>query len=162
MNVRRILFLALGLERVYPPQERSGGKDATEKLSEPNASKVYRRNILALASVVVLVGLAGGNPLELIVFGVKPTTDWAALVLGAAVIVVQLYWYVLRYHHLKEDGVIERDAASGPDGPRNLKIAWNNFRLVRKSADLWSNYVTVIVTAASWYFVVSWMIDGTS
>ena len=30
---------------------------------------------------------------------------------AVAVILAHLYWYVLRYHHLKEDGVIEQDSA---------------------------------------------------
>lgn len=160
MNVRRRLFLSLGLERVYPPQERERAKDATEKLSEPDASKAYRRNILALAGVVVVAGFAGADPRDIAVFGVKPAEDRGVLVLGLAVILVHVYWYVLRYHHLKEDGVVEPDPGANPNGLRQLKISWNDFRLVRKSADLWSNYVTVTLTVVSWCVVGSWICNG--
>ena len=39
-------------------------------------SRAYRRNILALASVFVVAGLAGADPHDLSVFGVKPDEDW--------------------------------------------------------------------------------------
>ena len=72
MNVRRILFLSLGLTRVYPPEDQRHAKETTEKLLEPDGSKACRRNILALAGVVVVAGFAGADPRDLIVFGVKP------------------------------------------------------------------------------------------
>ena len=109
---------------------------------------------------MVVAGFSGADPHDISVFGVKPAEDQGVLVLGVAVILVHVYWCLLRYHHLKEDGIIEPDPGSNPDGPSHLKISWNDFRLVRKSADLWSNYVTVILTAVSWYFVVSWIIEG--
>ena len=108
MKVRRILFLSPGLERVYPPEDRKSRKDTTEKLLEPDGARVCRRNILALASIVVVAGAAGADPRDLDVFGVKPTDDWGVLVLGVAAILAHVYWYVLRYYHLRDDGKIEQ------------------------------------------------------
>ena len=82
------------------------------------------------------------------------------LVLGVAVILAHLYWYVLRYHHLDEDGVIEVDPALSGRGADNLKISANHFTLVRKGADLFSNYTAFALTCLSWCFVASWIIGG--
>ena len=76
-------------------------------LVETDGSKVYRRNTLALASVLVLAGLAGADPGDLSVFGVKPDGDWGVIVISAAAIGTQLYWYILRYLHIKEDAEVE-------------------------------------------------------
>ena len=161
MNVRYFLFLSLGLTRVYPPQKRVYGLDTTEKLLEPDGARACRRNILALAGVVVLAGFAGADPREISVFGVKPSGDRGVLVLGVAVILSHLYWYFLRYHHLKEDGVIDQDPAVSGHGAENLKIAGNkSFCLVRKGADLFSNYAAIVLTCLSWFFVASWIIAG--
>ena len=96
MKIRRILFLLLGLERVCPPRDRKHAKETTEKLIEPEGARVCRRNILALAGVVVVAGAAGADPRDLDVFGVKPSDDWGVLVLGTAAILAHVYWYVLR------------------------------------------------------------------
>ena len=160
MKVRRILFLSLGLERVYPPQDRKRVKEATDKLLEPNGARVCRRNILALAGVVVVAGSAGADPRDLNVFGVKPSDDWGVLVLGSAAILAHVYWYVLRYYHLRDDGKIEQNPAMSGTGAEYLKIDWNDFRLVRRGADLFSNWATFILTGLSWCFIGSWIVGG--
>ena len=81
-------------------------------LSETDGSKAYRWNILALASVLVVAGLAGAEPRDLSVFGVKPSGDWGVTVISAAAILTQLYWYILRYLHMKEDAAIEQESRS--------------------------------------------------
>ena len=53
MNIRYFAFLSFGLTRVYPSQDREHAKQTTEKLLEPDGSKACRRNILALAGIVV-------------------------------------------------------------------------------------------------------------
>lgn len=164
VNIRYFLFLSLGLERVYPPKDRGYERNSTEKLLEPAGAKACRRNILALAGVVVVAGLAGSDPREISVFGVKPSGDRGVLVLCVTVILSHLYWYFSRYHHMKEDGVIEQDSAlkhlKGYDA-EYLKIAGNkSFTLVRKGADLLSNYAAIVLTILSWVFVASWIIGG--
>ena len=149
MKIRRILFLLFGLTRVYPPEDRKGAKETTEKLLEPDGARVCRRNILALAGVVVVTGLAGADPRDLIVFGVKPADDWGVAVLGLAAILAHVYWYVLRYYHLRDDGKIE---------PECLKIDGNDFRLVRRGADLFSNWAAFVLTVLSWWFIGSWIV----
>lgn len=161
MNVRRFLFLSLGLTRGYSPQRTGYPRHTTEKLLEPDGARACRRNIIALAGVVVVAGLAGADPREISVFGVKPSGDRGVLVLGVAVVLSHLYWFVLRYHQMKEDGVIEQDPAlkhmSGHDA-EYLKIAGNeSFTLVRKGADLFANYATIVLTCLSWFFVASWI-----
>lgn len=158
MNIRRILFLSLGLEHVYPPQERKRVKETTEKLIEPDGARVCRRNILALSAVVVVASLVGANPRDLDIFGVKPPDDWGVLVLGTAIILAHLYWYVLRYYHLRDDGRIEQDPASRRTGTDHLKIKWNNFCLVRRGADLFSNWAAFVLTGLSWWFIGLWVV----
>ena len=155
MKVRRILFLSLGLERVYPPQDRKHAKETTDKLLEPDGARVCRGNILALAGVVVLAGAAGADPRNLIVFGVKPSDDWGMLVLSAAAILAHVYWYVLRYYHLRDDGKIEQNPAQSGTGAEYLKANWNDFRLVRRGADLLSNWAAFVLTGLSWWFISS-------
>ena len=162
-NVRRILFLLLGLTCVYSPKGRKQSKETTEKLLEPDGSRVCRRNILALAGVVVVAGLVGADPRDLIVFGVKPSGDCGVLVIGAAIILIHVYWYVLRYHHLNEDGVIDQDPAISATDVKYLKISWNrSIPLVRREADLFSNWAAFVLTLASWLVVASWIFDWPS
>ncbi len=161
MKIRRILFLSLGLERVYPPQDRKRVKETTEKLIEPDGARVCRRNILALAAIVVLSRAVGANPRDLNIFGVKPTDDWGVLVLGVTVILAHLYWYVLRYFHLRDDGRIEQCPAISGSGAEYLKIDWNDFELVRRGADLFSNWAAFVLTALSWSFIYFWFFGET-
>ena len=160
MKIRRILFLLFGLTRVYPPEDRKGAKETTEKLLEPDGARVCRRNILALAGVVVVTGLAGADPRDLIVFGVKPADDWGVAVLGLAAILAHVYWYILRYYHLRDDGRIEQNPAMSGTRAEYLKIDWNDFRLVRRGADLFSNWAAFVLTGLSWWFIGSWIVGG--
>ena len=162
MKVRRILFLSLGLGRVYSSQGRKHIKETTEKLLEPKGARVCRRNILALAGVVVLAGVVGADPRGLIVFGVKPSDDWGVLVLGLAAKLAHVYWYALRYHHLRDDGKIEQDPSMSGTGAEYLKISGNDFALVRRGADLFSNWAAFVLTCLSWYFICLWIVGGPS
>ena len=159
-EVRRFLFLSLGLERVYPPTPRAlaHAKGTTEKLLEPAGARLCRRNILALAGIVVVTGFAGADPRDLIVFGVKPSGDWGVRVLGLAVILVHLYWYVLRYYHMRDDGKIEQVPRESGKYREYLKIDWNDFLLVRRSADLFSNWAAFVLSVLSWCFIGSWIV----
>ena len=163
MDIRRILFLTLGLTRAYPSMDRKLAKRASEKLVEPQGSRVSRRNIIVLSGVLVLAGFAGADLHSLSLFGVEPTENWGVNVLGIAAVLAQLYWYFLRYQHLSEDGTIERDQDPGFSAERAepLKISRNTaLGLVRKEADLFSNWVAFLLTCLSWYFIYLWIVDG--
>ncbi len=138
-----------------PPRSPSGGH-VKDMLSEADGSKVYRRNTLALASVLVLAGLAGADPGDLSVFGVKPGGDWGVIVISAAAIVTQLYWYILRCLHNKEDAEVE---VFGTPITR-FKISEVSGSIKRKSGDLFSNWTCFLLTALSWYFAISWIVDA--
>ena len=157
MNIREIQFLSVGLTRVYPRPKRNSIKTTTEKLVEPTESRSYRRKILTLSGIIVITGLSGGDPNNLSVVGVNPT-EGRLPVLLMALIVIQIYWYFQKFHHLKEDGEIEQDPALSSGRGKNLKISRTHFTLVRKSADLYSNYVAFILTVCSWCFAFSWVI----
>ena len=134
-----------------------GGQDTNDILSESDGAKVYRRNTLALASVLVLAGLASADPGDLSVFGVKPDGDWGVIVISTAAIVTQLYWYILRCLHNKEDAEVEKEGTLS----RALKIRSDDtFILMRKSGDLFSNWTCFMLTALSWYFAISWIVDA--
>ena len=162
MNIQRFLFLSFGLTRVYPWEDRKIVKTAFDKLVEPDGSRTCRRNILALSGIVVIGGFAGANLQDLRVFGVTPFEDWGMIVLGLAVILAQLYWYVMRYCHLEEDGVIDQRPSSHGEAPLLVMISGTNHRLVRKSADLFANYAAFLLTGLSWYFIGTWIIEGSS
>ena len=124
-------------------------------LVETDGSKVYRRNTLALASVLVLAGLAGADPGDLSVFGVKPDGDWGVIVISAAAIGTQLYWYILRYLHMKEDAEVE---VYGTPITRSKMRSDDTLTLWRKNGDLFSNWTCFLLTAFSWYFAISWIV----
>ena len=161
MSMRRILFLSLGLTRAHPSMGRKRAKRTGEKLVEPQGSRASRRNIIVLSGVLVLAGFAGADLHSLSLFGVRPTGNWGVTVLGVAAVLAQIYWYVLRYQHLSEDGTIERDPVKGLRGAEPAKISLNTaLPLVRKEADLFSNWVAFLLTVLSWCFIYSWIIDG--
>ena len=160
MKIRRILFLSLGLERVYPPWGRERMNDAPEKLIEPKEARVCRRNILALAAIVVVASAAGADPSDLDIFGVKPPDDWGVQVLGAVAILAQLYWYVLRYYHLRDDEMIGLFPEISGVKKEYMKINWSGFLMVRISADLVSNWTAFVLTILSWLCIGLWVIGG--
>ena len=147
MRIRYFLFLSLGLNREYLPPQHNKSKDPTEWLLEPDGARNCRRNILALATAVVLTGLAGVDPSELRVFGVSLSGDHGVVVLGLAVVLAHLYWYFLRYFHIRDDGT-----------SAGRTITHIGYPLVRRGADLLANYVAIIMTLSSWCFVASWLI----
>ena len=157
MELRKILFLSVGLTRVYPPNSLEKINKHTEKLIESPESKSCRRKILTLSGIIVLTGLSGADPNNLSIFGVEPTTDGMSVILSA-VIVIQLYWYFLKYHHLKEDGEIEPTEYMRSNNSKYEKPDITHIPLVLKSADLFANYVAFILTISSWYFVASWIV----
>ena len=161
INIRKFLFLSVGLTRVYPPNERKKINDFTEKLRESAESKSYRRRILALSGVVFLTGLSGAEPNNLSVFGIEPIEGRMPVIL-IALVAIQLYWYYLKYHHLIEDGEIEPNNHLRSRGDKYEKITVTHIPLVRKEADLISNYVAFILTISSWYFVISWIVISPS
>ena len=160
MKIRYILFLSLGLECVFPAWERERVNEAAEKLIEPKGARVCRRNILALAAIVVVAGVAGADPRDLDIFGVRPPDDWGVQVLGAVAILAHLYWYVLRYYHLRDGGRVEQVPDFGGLKKDELKINWNDFVLVRRGADLVSNWAAFVLTLLSWWFIGLWIISG--
>ena len=142
--------------------QRKGKSAPIDKLIEPNRARVCRRNILSLAAVVVIASTAGADPRNLDIFGVKPPDDWGVLVLGSAVILAHLYWYVLRYYHLRDDGMIEQDPPQGGIQAVKLNISMDDFRMVRRGADLFSNWAAFLLTGLSWWFIGMWIVRGAS
>ena len=155
MNIRYFMFLSLGIERTYTPANSQDGR--YQRLLEPRESIVCRRNILALASILVLAGGAGVNPQDLSVLGVKVSEGRGVFAFGVAVILAHLYWYAMRLQHLIDDGKIPPGSIHIPGGAREPGKAGEHFFLERKSADLWANRISVFLTLLSWVFVVLWI-----
>ena len=129
-----------------------------DRLAEPAGARACRRNILAVSGLVVVAKFAGADPGALSVFGVQPTGDRGVTVIGAALILSQLYWFAQRYLHMYEDGEIEHEPALSGDVRNSFKISGNRqLVLVRKRADLIANRVAVGLTLLSWYFIGSWI-----
>ncbi|MDE0454150.1 MAG: hypothetical protein OXJ63_02445 [Gammaproteobacteria bacterium] len=161
MNAHRFIFLSLGLARAHPRKGGKRAKESLEKMIEPQGSRNCRRNIIVLSGILVLAGMAGADLHSLNLFGIRPTSKWGVAVIGAAAIFAQIYWYVQRFQQMSEDGIIEKDPVMGnPDAPPQ-KIFWNpSIRLVRKEADLFSNWVAFVLTVLSWLFIGSWIVGG--
>ena len=157
VRIRYILFLSLGIERNFSPTDRRDEhRRGPRKFSEPSGSRICRRNILALGCMLALAGLGGVDPHDLNVFGLKFSGGRGVYVLGLAVILAQFYWYVMRYHHLNEDGTIPGQSYVVGGIPSNAKLSVNVF-LERKSADLWANFAAAFLTSLSWVFIVAWI-----
>ena len=156
MNIRYFMFLSLGLNRNYVPKRWAASAENPRKLSEPSGSIICRRNILALASILTLAGSADVDPQNLSVFGMQILGERGVDVLGAAAILAHLYWYAMRYHHLREDGAYLA-ASDNMDSPtKSLRLTEHNY-IERKSADLWANRAAVALTLLSWVFVALWI-----
>ena len=153
--VRKFLFLAVGLTRRCPPQ-----KPGEAPLEEPDGARTSRRNIIALSGVLVLAGLAGADPGDLNVFGIEPGKGArGAIVVGAATIAVQFYWYYLRYCHLRHDAkVVDRPGTTEETLVPVQMIGGTSF--LHKSANLFSNWIAFLLTIISWYFIGNWVVNA--
>ena len=155
-SIRLFLFMTLGLTR-YPLQKKS-----ESRLQEPDGVRTSRRNIIALAGVLVFTGFAGGNPSDLEVFGLNPGEGaWGVIVIGATAVAVQLYWYCLKYCHLKED--VQFTHGTVRTGGEEQTTWLENLRNTKqKSSALLSNRVAFFFTFLSWYFIGRWICDALS
>ena len=105
-----------------------------------------------------MAGLSGADPRDLTVFGVKAGADSGVFDFSVAAIVAQIYWYVLRYQHMKEDAMLVEMPVSEGQSIKELRVKLNpNLHLHQKPANLISNWVCFLMTVASWYFVYSWI-----
>lgn len=154
-SIRKFLFLALGLTRGYPPGQRDG-----MPLEEPDGARSSRRNIIGLGGMLALAGLAGVNPGDLNVFGMKLGEGArGVMVIAASAVAVQLYWYYLRYCHLRDDVKV----TDRPNSREEALISMNVIRggsvsFEHKTANLASNWVAFSLTIVSWCFIVYWII----
>ena len=160
MGIGYFWFLSIGVTRVYAPRGRKRSKGVAGKLCEPQASSACRRNILVLSGTLVVAGLAGVEPKDIVLFGMKPSKDSGVIIFGTAAVLAHLYWYCMRYQHLKEAGEIEQVPAMEGESRMRLKIAWNRFSMERKGADLVANWAALLLTAMAWAFVCSWVLDA--
>ncbi len=122
---------------------------------EPEGSKNCRRKILMLVSILVIAGIAGADPHEIIVFGITPSEDWGLTVLGLVAMLAHLYWYLLPYQHLKEDGKIEMEPSANF---KYLKLRDKHSGIIWREADLLSNRVAFVMTGLAWSFITFWII----
>ena len=160
MDCHRFWFLSIGLTLAYPPRDRQRPKGVDDKLCEPQAATACRRNVLMLSGALVVAGFAGVEPKDLSLFGMKPSREEGVIVFGVAAMLAHLYWFFMRYQHLKEDGEIEQAPSFDGESKRRLKIAGNSFPMVRKGADLAANWAALLLTALAWAFVFRWVVDA--
>ena len=155
-SIRTFLFLTLGLTR-YPFQKKSG-----YPLVEPDGVRISRRNIIALAGLLVFAGFAGADPSDLKVFGLKPGEGaWGVIVISTTAVAVQLYWYLLKYCHLKEDGKFYGRVIR--ENKVETEISRDGYQHIRqKSTALFSNQVAFFFTILSWFFLGCWVCDALS
>ena len=151
-SIRKILFLALGLTRVHGPQEPN-----PDPIIEPDGVRICRRNIIALAGLLVLAGFTGADPGDLSVFGVRPGEGtWGVIVIGTAAIAVQVYWYWQKYYHLKEDGKIDNRGENKVGQLAHIDEPTDR-GIVQKRANLLSNRVAFSLSFVSLCFIIFWI-----
>ena len=158
MKTRHLVLLLLGLRQASPPHDLDRRSAAHDELIEPLEAKVCRRNILALGSAIVLAGAADLDPRDLNIFGMRPSDDWGIIIFGSAAVLVHIYWYVLRYFHVKNGARI--DLVSSVDGGMvgHRKVDWRNDTIALRSADRISNVAALVLTGLSWAVIVGlWM-----
>ena len=154
-SIRKFLFLALGLTRVHGPQE-----PIPDPIIEPEGVRIYRRNIIALAGLLVLAGLTGSSPDDLDVLGIKPGEGpWGVIVIGAAAIIVQVYWYWQKYYHLKEDGKIDNRGENKVGQLAHIDTLTGR-GIVQKRANLLSNRVAFSLSFVSLCFIICWIVSA--
>ena len=147
-------FLSFGLTKVCPYGKRNRANNI-EKLVEPEGSKKCRARIILLSSMIVLTWLAGADPHEISLFGIAPSGHRGVTVLGLAAIVAHLYWYVLRYQHLVEDGKIRLDPSISESEFMPLT---NKATIVRKSMDLSLNRLAFGMAILAWGCLGEWLL----
>ncbi|MXY38494.1 MAG: hypothetical protein F4160_07715 [Rhodospirillaceae bacterium] len=152
--IRKFLFFGLGLTRGGPAQEQ---KRHRLLIVEPDGARASRRNIIALAGILVFAGLAGANPSDLSVFGVKPDEGVrGVIVIAAAAVAMQFYWYYLRYFHITEDGTAELPSDQPPISIKET----SGIEFEHKTANFISNWVAFLLTVVSWIIIASWIVDA--
>ena len=160
LQIQRIVYISIGLSRVFPNQDLTY-IDFT-RLAEPDEAKLSRRKILALAIVVCIASFAGADPRDLEIFGVKPSSDWGVLVLGIAVILGQLYWYMLRYYIIKDAGEFELNPLFRGKLQHPVRTYPRGYLNGRINADLISNWAAFVFTAISWIAIGVWIFRWSS
>ena len=156
--ILRVLFLSLGLLRIFP---RLGQlMDNINVVVEPDGARVCRRNILALSIAVVLTYVVGANPRDLEIFGAKPSDDWGVLVLGLAVMLAHVYWYTLRYYHVRDDRRDEHNFSFSGEDTKYSRLHSLGLLFTRRDSDLISNRAAFALTILSWYVIGMWIFEG--
>ena len=109
----KVLFLTFGLWPVLRMAEKGAWP-----LVEPDGARTARRNIIGLSAILILAGLAGVNQGDLTLFGL----DLDAGGRGAIVAVVgtgaaQMYWYFMKYRHMRDDAKANSSVSVRRDRP---------------------------------------------
>ena len=155
--IRKFLFLGLGLMRRCPPQYQP-----SLPLVEPDGARTSRRNIIALAGMLVFAGIVSANPGDLNVFGVKPGKGvLGAMAIAAVAVAMQLYWYYLRYCHLNEDGKVENNPNTNDSTLVSINVV-KRVCLRHNAANFVSNWVAFLLTVVSWIFIARWIVEALS
>lgn len=156
LNIRYVWFLSIGVGRNYGPTDLpDSSPPPIDRLSESSGSRICRRNILALACILILAGSAGGDPQELSVFGLKISGERGFAVLWVGAIVAHLYWYAMRFHHLKEDGEVQQFPDNSSAARRKFPIT-DQYYVARHAGDLWANRAAACLTPVSWLVFGLW------
>ena len=159
MKIRKFFFLFFGIPFPLPWSPRKYPNKFNDiQLLEPDGSKICRRNILALSSIVILAGCMGTGPHEIDFFGVKPSGERAVSIFCTFIILVQIYWYIKRYFHLKDDGIIE-DVGHHAVNPLSLNLTRSDhLPCVPRRSDLLSNILALVLTLLSWRVIYTWIV----
>lgn len=130
--------------------------DNNNQLLEPEESRKYRRNLLLLASIVILAGLMEGGPEDINFFGLQPSDKADVRWFCLFVFLAQVYWYLKRCLSIMDDGA--RHDYQYTTGNTQLLNALRSRHLTSlpRRSDLVSNILVLILTVLSWYFLWSW------
>ena len=163
MDLRRHLFLTFGLQRGYPNERRPSPGRLRDKLEEPREARACRRNTIILAGGIILAWASGAEVQDLDLFGIKPAGGRGVIVLCMAAMLIQSYWHLARYWHLRENSTRVLPASFTELEGKTAEINWEGewdeaVHLSLRVADFLANWAATLLTLSSWCILVSWML----
>lgn len=149
----KVLFLTFGLWPIHRMAENGACP-----LVEPDGARIARRNIIGLSAILILAGFAGVDPRNLVLFGLDLDAGGrGAIVVLLGVGAAQVYWYCVKYFHMRDDA---KANSSPPDQHDHLlRLAANpDVSLKQASANWISNMAAFALTLGSWWFMYYWIV----
>lgn len=150
-------FQFLGLCKKYKP--KSQFKQTTYTLEESVGARIARRNNLALAAIVIVGFMAGADPQELELFGLKVDETRGVYIICGTTILLHFYWYCMRYIHLYDDSEFREYCESKSNDTQKILKIDDRMILNQETASLVKNWICFLLVSISIIFIFCWIHD---